>query len=53
MWPRTTGRSSSARSITLRLGQKDHLGTALGRKVYPLTNFGRSNQHTSINVRRS
>jgi DNA-directed RNA polymerase subunit beta len=32
-------------------GQKDRLGTALGRKVYRLSKFRRSNQNTCINHR--
>jgi DNA-directed RNA polymerase subunit beta len=32
-------------------GQKDHLGVALGRRVYRLNKFQRSNQNTAINQR--
>ena len=43
----------SGDSITVEYasGQKDRLGTALGRKVYRLSKFRRSNQNTCINHR--
>jgi DNA-directed RNA polymerase subunit beta len=43
----------SGDSVTVEYasGQKDRLGTALGRKVYRLSKFRRSNQNTCINHR--
>ena len=43
----------SGDSITVEYapGQKDRFGTALGRKVYRLSKFRRSNQNTCINHR--
>jgi len=35
--------------VEYKEGQKDHFGRELGRKIYPLWKFRRSNQNTSIN----
>src|ERR1035438_5749145 len=35
--------------VDYRSGQKDRLGRTLGRKIYRLAKFRRSNQNTSIN----
>jgi DNA-directed RNA polymerase subunit beta len=36
-------------TVEYKAGQKDRFGTELGRKVYPLAKFRRSNQNTCIN----
>ena len=36
-------------AVEYQAGQKDRLGHELGRRVYPLFKFNRSNQNTSIN----
>jgi DNA-directed RNA polymerase subunit beta len=38
-------------TVEYRAGQKDRLGTTLGRKAYRLSKFRRSNQNTCINHR--
>ena len=43
--------SGDAITVEYAAGQKDRLGTALGRKVYRLSKFRRSNQNTCINHR--
>ena len=43
--------SGDAITVEYASGQKDRLGTALGRKVYRLSKFRRSNQNTCINHR--
>ncbi|HEY6428884.1 MAG TPA: DNA-directed RNA polymerase subunit beta, partial [Acidimicrobiales bacterium] len=43
--------SGDSITVEYRAGQKDRLGTALGRKVYRLSKFRRSNQNTCINHR--
>ena len=43
--------SGDAITVEYTAGQKDRLGTALGRKVYRLSKFRRSNQNTCINHR--
>jgi len=46
---RVTEVSGDLVAVEYRAGEKDHFGTALGTKKYPLAKFLRSNQNTCIN----
>ena len=48
---RVTDISGDSITVEYSAGQKDRLGTPLGRKVYRLSKFRRSNQNTCINHR--